>query len=74
MDGSSRRNLGRLWSAYAVSTYGTWIAFGAFPLIAVQVLHSTAFAVSLLEAAGLTVAALAAVALAPWVERRAKRR
>ncbi len=45
----------------------------AFPLIAVQVLHSTAFAVSLLEAAGLTVAALAAVALAPWVERRAKR-
>lgn len=73
MDGSSRRNLGRLWSAYAVSTYGTWIAFGAFPLIAVQVLHSTAFAVSLLEAAGLTVAALAAVPLAPWVERRAKR-
>ncbi|NKV88376.1 MFS transporter [Rhodococcus hoagii] len=73
MDGSSRRNLGRLWSAYAVSTYGTWIAFGAFPLIAVQVLHSTAFAVSLLEAAGLTVAGLAAVPLAPWVERRAKR-
>ncbi|ORM09939.1 MFS transporter [Prescottella equi] len=73
MDGSSRRNLGRLWSAYAVSTYGTWIAFGAFPLIVVQVLHSTAFAVSLLEAAGLTVAALAAVPLAPWVERRAKR-
>ncbi|ORL31534.1 MFS transporter [Prescottella equi] len=73
MDGSSRRNLSRLWSAYAVSTYGTWIAFGAFPLIAVQVLHSTAFAVSLLEAAGLTVAALAAVPLAPWVERRAKR-
>ncbi|MFG1781247.1 MFS transporter [Rhodococcus oryzae] len=67
------RSFGWLWSAYAVSTYGTWIAFGAFPLIAVQVLHSPAFAVSLLEAAGLTVAAIVAVPLGPWVEHRAKR-
>ncbi|RVW07235.1 MFS transporter [Prescottella agglutinans] len=67
------RSFGWLWSAYAVSTYGTWIAFGAFPLIAVQVLHSSAFAVSLLEAAGLTVAAIVAVPLGPWVEHRAKR-
>jgi MFS family permease len=66
-------SFGRLWSAYAVSTYGTWIAFGAFPLIAVQVLHSPAFAVSLLEAAGLAVAAIVAIPLGPWVERRAKR-
>ncbi|NKZ06091.1 MFS transporter [Actinomadura latina] len=64
---------GRLWSAYAVSTYGTWIAFGAFPLIAVRVLHSPAFAVSLLGAAGPAVAALLAVPLGPWVEHRAKR-
>jgi MFS family permease len=67
------RSFGWLWSAYAVSTYGTWIAFGAFPLIAVQVLHSTAFEVSLLEAAGLAVAAVVAFPLGPWVERRAKR-
>ncbi|MFF2844840.1 MFS transporter [Streptomyces sp. NPDC058001] len=67
------RNFGRLWSAYAVSTYGTWIAFGAFPLIAVRVLHSTAFAVALLEAAGLAVAAVVAFPLGPWVDRRAKR-
>jgi MFS family permease len=67
------RSFGWLWSAYAVSTYGTWIAFGAFPLIAVQVLHSTAFAVSVLEAAGLAVAAVVAFPLGPWVERRAKR-
>jgi MFS family permease len=67
------RSFGRLWSAYAVSTYGTWIAFGAFPLIAVRVLHSPAFAVSLLEAAGLAVAAIVAFPLGPWVERRAKR-
>ncbi|AQA24707.1 transmembrane secretion effector family protein [Rhodococcus sp. MTM3W5.2] len=45
----------------------------SIPLIAVQVLHSPAFAVSLLEAAGLTVAAIVAVPLGPWVEHRAKR-
>lgn len=64
---------GWLWSAYAVSTYGTWLAFGAFPLIAVRVLDAPAFAVSLLEAAGLAVAAVAAVPLGPWVDHRAKR-
>jgi MFS family permease len=67
------RSFGWLWSAYAASTYGTWIAFGAFPLIAVRVLHSPAFAVSLLEAAGLAVAAMVAFSLGPWVEHRAKR-
>ena len=67
------RSFGWLWSAYAVSTYGTWLAFGAFPLIAVHVLHSSAFAVSLLEAAGLAVAAIVALPLGPWVEHRAKR-
>ncbi|TCJ33840.1 MULTISPECIES: MFS transporter [unclassified Parafrankia] len=64
---------GWLWSAYAVSTYGTWIAFGAFPLIAVRVLHSSAFAVSFLGAAGLAVAAIVAVPLGPWIEHRTKR-
>ncbi|MFI7218069.1 MFS transporter [Micromonospora maritima] len=64
---------GWLWTAYAVSTYGTWLAFGAFPLLAVQVLHSSAFAVSLLEAAGLAVAAVVAVPLGPWVAHRPKR-
>ncbi|WP_328868885.1 MFS transporter [Streptomyces sp. NBC_00287] len=67
------RGFGWLWSAYAVSTGGTWIAFGAFPLIAVGVLHSSAFAVSLLGAAGPAVAAVVAFSLGPWVERRAKR-
>ncbi len=67
------RDFTRLWSAFAVSTYGTWIAFGAFPLIAVRVLHSSAFAVSLLEAVGLAVAAIVALPLGPWVQHRAKR-
>lgn len=73
MAGTSNRALHWLWSAYAVSTYGTWIAFGAFPLIAVRVLHASAFAVSLLEAAGLAVAGLAAVPLGPWIQARTKR-
>ncbi|MBB5113611.1 MFS family permease [Micromonospora echinospora] len=55
-----------------MSTYGTWLAFGAFPLIAVRVLDSSAFAVSLLEAAGLAVAAVLAVPLGPWVAYRPK--
>ena len=66
-------SFGWLWSAYAVSTYGSWIAFGAFPFLAVQVLHVSAFAVSLLEATGLAVAAIVAFPLGPWVEHTAKR-
>ncbi|MDI9894257.1 MFS transporter [Rhodococcus sp. IEGM 1381] len=67
------RNFRWLWAAYATSTYGTWIAFGAFPLIAIQVLDASAFAVSLLDAAALMAAALIAFPLGPWVERRMKR-
>lgn len=73
MGGKLGHGFGWLWSAYAVSTYGTWIAFGAFPLITVRVLHSSAFAVSLLEAAGLAVAAVVAVPLGPWIQHRTKR-
>jgi MFS family permease len=62
-----------LWSAYAISTYGTWMAFGAFPLLAIRALHASPFAVALLEAAGLAVAAVVALPVGPWVDRRAKR-
>ncbi|OON72917.1 MFS transporter [Streptomyces tsukubensis] len=72
-----RVRLGRrfewLWAAYAVSTFGTWIAFDAFPLIAVLVLHAGPMQVSALAAAGLAVGALVAVPLGPWVEFRRKR-
>jgi MFS family permease len=64
----------RLWAAYAASTLGTWIAFDAFPLIAVLVLHAGPAAVSALAATGLAMGALVAVPLGPWVERRRKRR
>ncbi len=62
-----------LWAAYAVSTAGTWLAFDAFPLIAILVLHTGPGGVSLLAAAGLAVGAIVAVPLGPWVEFRRKR-
>ena len=71
------RSLGRpfgwLWAAYAVSTFGTWVAFDALALIAILVLHAGPTAVSLLAAAGLAVGAVIAVPLGPWVEFRRKR-
>jgi MFS family permease len=73
----ARRSLGRqfgwLWSAYAVSTFGTWLAFDAFSLIAILVLHAGPAEVSALAAAGLAVGAVVAVPLGPWVEFRRKR-
>ncbi|MFG2406350.1 MFS transporter [Streptomyces brevispora] len=72
-----RRSLGRrfgwLWAAYAVSSYGTGLGFGAFPLIAVLVLHSGPTQVAALAATGRAVGALLALPLGPWVEFRHKR-
>lgn len=67
------RPFGWLWAAYAVSTFGTWIAFDALPLIAILVLHATPAAVSALAAVGLAAGAALAVPLGPWVEFRRKR-
>ncbi|WP_158888048.1 MFS transporter [Amycolatopsis anabasis] len=66
------RRFGWLWAAYAVSTFGTWLAFDAFSLIAILVLHAGPTEVSLLAAAGLAVGAVVAVPLGPWVEFRRK--
>lgn len=68
------RAFGRLWAAYAVSVYGTWLGFGAFTFVAIRVLHAGAAGVAAISAAGLAVGALAAVPLGPWVEFRGKRR
>ncbi|MFF3164487.1 MFS transporter [Streptomyces sp. NPDC003273] len=72
-----RRRLGRpfgwLWSAYAVSAYGSGLGFGALPLIAVLAVHAGPAEVSALSAVGPAVGALIAVPLAPWVEFRRKR-
>ncbi|MBP2705809.1 MFS transporter [Microbispora sp. RL4-1S] len=72
-----RRRLGRrfgwLWTAYAVSAYGSGLGFGAFSLIAVLALRAGPAEVSALSAMGPAVGALLAVPLAPWVEFRRKR-
>ncbi|MGW2849268.1 hypothetical protein ACWC5G_31385, partial [Streptomyces sp. NPDC001274] len=67
------RRFGWLWSAYAVSAYGTGLGFGAFAMIAVLVLDSGPTQVAVLAAAGRAVGAVLAVPLGPWVEFRRKR-
>ncbi|HEY7050391.1 MAG TPA: MFS transporter [Jatrophihabitantaceae bacterium] len=67
------RRFGWLWAAYTVSTYGTWLGFGAFSYIAIKTLHASTVQVAALSAAGLAVGALVAVPLGPWVEFRRKR-
>ena len=74
---TGRRALGRrfgwLWAAFAVSSYGTGLGFGAFPFIAILVLHSGPTQVAVLAASGRAVGALVAVVLGPWVEFHRKR-
>lgn len=74
---AGRRALGRrfgwLWAAYAVSAYGSGLGFGAFPLIAILVLHCGPAQVAALAAVGRAVGAAVAVPLGPWVEFRRKR-
>lgn len=67
------RSFGWLWAAFGASTAGTWLGFGAFPLIAIQVLHVGPAEVSALAAAGLAVGALLALPLGPWAETRRKK-
>ncbi|MFF1381703.1 MFS transporter [Streptomyces sp. NPDC058308] len=74
---AGRRSLGRrfgwLWAAYAVSTFGTRLAFDAFAMIAILTLDAGAAQVAVLASAGLAVGAAAAIPLGPWVEFRRKR-
>ncbi|MFI1100368.1 MFS transporter [Streptomyces melanogenes] len=67
------RGFGWLWAAYGASTLGTWLAFDAFPLVAILALHAGPAQVSALAAAGLAVGAAVALPLGPWVEFRRKR-
>lgn len=66
-------SFGWLWAAFAASTAGTWLGFGAFPLIAILVLDVGAAAVAALAAVGLLVGAVLAVPLGPWVEAHRKK-
>ena len=75
MNGGHRlgRRFGWLWGAYGTSALGTWLAFGAFPLIAIRVLHAGPAEVAALSSVGAAVGAAVAVPLGPWVEFRRKR-
>jgi MFS family permease len=73
MGNGLRGGFGWLWAAYAVSSFGTYLAFDAFSLIAILALHAGPLKVSILASAGLAVGAVAAIPLGPWVERRRKR-
>lgn len=64
---------GWLWVSYVVSACGTGLAFGAFSIVAITVLHASAAQVSVLSSAGLGVGALLAFPLGSWMETRAKR-
>ncbi|MCW5253640.1 MULTISPECIES: MFS transporter [unclassified Streptomyces] len=64
---------GWLWAAYGTSALGTWLAFGAFPLIAIQVLRAGPAEVAALAAVGSLTGAVLAVPLGPWAEFRPKR-
>ncbi|MFG2928168.1 MFS transporter [Streptomyces achromogenes] len=67
------RRFGWLWAAYGTSALGTWLAFGAFPLIAIRVLDAGPAEVAALSSVGAAVGAAVAVPLGPWVEFRRKR-
>ncbi|WP_406035917.1 MFS transporter [Nocardioides sp. NBC_00163] len=67
------RDFDRLWLATATSQAGSTIAYGALPLVAVLVLDSSTFQVSLLAALSGFTAAAAGVRLGPWIEYRFKR-
>ncbi|MCX5388681.1 MFS transporter [Streptomyces sp. NBC_00094] len=67
------RDFGWLWAAYGASALGTGLAFGAFPLLAITVLHEGAAEVAALASLGAAVGAAVAVPLGPWVEARRKR-
>jgi MFS family permease len=67
------RRFGWLWGAYGTSALGTWLAFGAFPVIAIRVLHAGTEQVASLSSAATAVGAAVALPLGPWVEFRRKR-
>lgn len=63
----------RLWGAYAVSAAGSAVGMGALPLIALLVLHSSAFQASLLAAMSAMASAVIALPLGVRIEHQYKR-
>ncbi|MFG3028643.1 MFS transporter [Streptomyces sp. NPDC048253] len=63
----------RLWGAYGVSAAGSAVAMGALPLVALLVLHSSVFQVSLLAALSAVASAVIALPLGVRIEHQYKR-
>ena len=73
-EGSLGARFGWMWTAYAVSTGGTWFPFEALPMVAILVLGAGSAEASALKAVALLAAAAVATPLGAWVEGRNKRR
>ncbi|BDH05881.1 MFS transporter [Streptomyces seoulensis] len=67
------RDFRRLWGAYAVSAAGSAVGMGALPLIALLVVGSSAFQVSLLAALSAVASGLIALPLGVRIEHQYKR-
>ncbi|MGW3340685.1 MFS transporter [Streptomyces sp. NPDC001009] len=67
------RDFRRLWGAYAVSAAGSAVGMGALPLIAILVVGSSAFQVSLLAALSAVASGVIALPLGVRIEHQYKR-
>lgn len=71
--GALGQDFRRLWGAYAVSAAGSAIGMGALPLVALLVLHSSAFQISLLASMSAVASAVIALPLGVRIEYQHKR-
>ena len=74
MEATRSWQFGWLWAAYAISTFGTWIAFDALTMVAILMLHAGPTKVAIMAATGPAVGALIAVPLGPCKHRGPARR
>src|SRR6202021_4228927 len=66
MEATRSWQFGWLWAAYAISTFGTWIAFDALTMVAILMLHAGPTKVAIMAATGPAGGALVAVPVRPW--------
>ena len=67
------RNFVRLWGAQTVSQFGTQVSNLALPLVAVLVIHASAFQVALLGTVEMLPFLLFALPAGVWIDRTARR-
>jgi predicted MFS family arabinose efflux permease len=67
------RNFLTMWSGQALSQFGEQISLLGIPVLAVVLLHSTAFEVGVLNASGLAAFLLIGLPAGAWIDRMRKR-